>query len=948
DTDQEYFPNELPRRPIPVDAKGKGKPEKEVQTGWVPFSKGSLTEGRGKDDINEISYCTSKMGQELPEGIDIVFDFKKNYFIEMLELFPMTSGLSGIDIYVRPEGANKDYLIWKMNGAGVLNPVREMMVAKVRGLDSVGRYVRLTVGNNEKLNVKEIRIWGRPQGSHKDTEIRHFRWKDGIVMAKKEFTQMKRTEKPFILPLPRELEFEEGKFEFKTDQPIVHADNDQDRRTAEILAKDLLPYGIKPQLFADNKSTGAPEGVIWIGTSPTSKLIAAELENFAVKVTPETPGPEGYALVVRPGVAILAGSDPAGTVYARDSFMQLLEGSRSSGIEVPAITIRDWPNVRIRSLNMLYVGGLQTGKETDESIERFIRILCRYRYNTIYLSGIPAPGRRRLAADFNITIVSGAGSGGGGGAAAEFATDETYAHVTSEKFDFGSRVNANPAHPVIYYNFQNSIYDLTQNPLSRFNHIGHDEMTWVTSGSRWNESRLSQLRNMSGGDLFAEMILREHDMLKRVRRDTITLNTVLTTHGATDQDEYAQMNRAYPLIARDIAIDNYHSGSGKFSDPFYSNTAGFERTIYIWRRPKPGELWNNPGVTGYWMANWGAFSLDELIREFYGNSSYWASRGVVESQLSWNPYDDLVKAQPDRADLKIGDHDDLIALSSIRTTELLAGYRYPVWRKETKKNYRTLDLRSLANWSHIDEKLLDGRGWVDKGTNYDLSRLPTGRVEFCQVPFEILSPKTNNGNSVVLLQNRREADGGWPGALQKVTIPVGASVGSLTIIRTTMEGGGPPPKYEATYEDGGYTPIPMVYLGWNGGGKLRSATRQSVWPAWIGDAPCGDPLILYACEWVNPHPEKAVREITIRFSEPGSHRYSEAVFSITALETTPTDIIEWESKPGRPPILTLARPYIDDLPSFDEKVAYGQSFSFPHGKPIIKTLSGRSDIESTS
>ncbi len=946
DTKQEYFPDVRPRRVIQFDRKGEGKPEKEVMSGWVPFSKGSLTEGRGKDDVNEVFYCSSKFGTDTPGGIDLVFDFKKNYFIEMLEVFPFTSGLRGLDIYVRPDGEKKDFLIWKMNGAGVLNPVREMMVAKVRTLDSVGRYVRLNIRFGGKLNVKEVRIWGRPQGTRKDTDIRHFRWKDGIVVPKKEFTQMKRSVKPFILPLPRELKFDEGSFAFKPDQPIVFADNDQDRRTAEILANDLKPYGIKPELMPDIAIPVIPEGAIWIGTSPTSSPIAARLKELNVKVTQDDPGPEGYVLVTRPGIAVLAGSDPAGTIYARDSFMQLLEGSKQTGIRVPGITVRDWPNVRVRSLIMLYAGGLQSGRETDESVERFIRTLCRYRYNSIYMSNIPPPGRRRLAADFNITVIQSTSSGAGSGAAREFATDETYAHVTSDKFDYGSRVNPNPAHPGIYYNMQNRIYELTQNPLARFNHVGHDEMAWVTSGSRWNESRLALRRNMSGGDLFAEMILREHDMLKRVRRDTVTLNTVLTTHGAKDRDEYGLFNRAYPLIARDITIDNYHAGSGKFSDPFYSNTSGFEHTIYIWRRPKPGELWNNQGVAGYWLANWSAFSFGAIIREFYGNSSYWASRGVLESQFSWNPYEDLVKAQPDREDIKIGTYDDLIASSSIRTTELLQGYRYPSWRKETKKNYRTLDLRPFINWSHIDDKLLDNRGWVDKGTNYDLSRLPTGKVSFCEVPFEILSPKENGGSSVVMLQNRSVADGGWGGARRKVSIPVGQSVASITFIRATMEGGGPAPIYEANYADGGYAHIPMIYTGWNGGGKLRAATRQNLWPAWMGDAPCGDPLILYAFEWVNPHPGRPVKEMSIRFAEPGNHRYSEALFAMTTLETAPIDVIEWQSRPHRTPILTLSRPFVDALPSFNERIVYGQRFSFPHGKPIVKSARGKVKVAS--
>ena len=947
DNAEEFFPRERPRRLIAYDSQGEGVPEKEVQAGWVPFSKGSLTEGRGKDDKNSIYYASNKRaGSEVPEGVDVVFDLKKNYFIQMIEVFPMTGGMNGLDIYVQPDGALKDYLVWKMNGAGVLNPVKEMMIAKVRGIDSVGRIIRLGIRHKAAFNLKEIRIWGQPQGTHKDAEIRHFRWKDGIVVPPKSYTQMEPPAKPFIYPLPRELKYEQGEFVLRDGLTIIHMENDQDRRTAEILSQDLAARGLTSRLVADGEVDRPPAGAVWLGTAPASKSTTDRLASLGVEVSADDPGPEGYALVVRPELAILAGSDPAGAVYARDSFMQLLTGSTDTGLRVPAITVRDWPNVPLRTLNMIYVGGLTTAKATDEEIERFIRVLCRYRFNGLYLSGIPSPGRRRLAADYNVTVVSGAGLGGRG-PAAEVATDETYAHVTSEKFDFGSRVNPNPSHPGNYYRLQNQIWPLTQDPLSRFAHVGHDEMTWVTSGSRWNESRLSLLRNRSGGDLFAETILREHDMLKRVRRDTVTLNTVLTTHGEKDRDEYAQMNRAYPLLARDITIDNYHSGSGKLSDPYYCNTSGFERTIYIWGRPKPGQHWGHE-VTGFWMAHWSAFSLGAILREWYGNSAYWASRAVLESQFSWNPYDDLVKTQPEREDLQIGDHDQTIALASLRTSELLAGHQYPSWRLGATRDYRTIDLRKWANWSHVDDRLLDGRGWVDKGTNYDLRRLPTGEVKFADVPFTVLSPAGNGGRSVVMLQNLAPSAGGWPGAHRRARIPVGMSVGSFTFLRATMQGGGPAPIYEAVYEGGGHLRIPVVYTGWNGGGRLRSATRRDVWPAWLGDAPCGDPLVLYAYEWVNPYPEKEVREVSIDFVTPEGQRYTEVLFALTVLRASPTDSAEWSRRPSRPPILTLARSGVDRLPSAGERVLYGQSFAFTKGKPTVKRSLGSEKVGAVS
>ena len=944
DEADDFFPRVRPRRRIPYDQQNEGVPEKEVQSGWVPYSKGSLTEGRGKEDKSLISYASNRrFGSEVPEGVDLVFDLKRNYFIQMIEVFPMTGGLNGLDIYVQPEGAAKDYLVWKMNGAGVLNPVKEMMIAKVRGLDSVARYVRLGVRHKAGFDLKEIRIWGQPQGMHKETEIRHFRWKDGITVPPRTYAQMKRPNKPFIFPLPRELKYEEGTFEIRDGVAIVYADNDQDRRTAEILAGDLARRGVKARLIAESKAAGSADSGIWLGTAPASKPVTEQLAKLGLKLSVDDPGPEGYVLAVRPDIAILAGADPAGAVYARDSFMQLLTGSRDTGLRVPAVTVRDWPNVPLRTLNMIYVGGLVTSKATDEEVERFLRVLCRYRFNGIYLSDIRPPGRRRLAADYNVTVVSSAGLGGRG-PAAEVATDETYAHITSAKFNNGSRVNPNPSHPANYYRLQNGIWRLPQDPLCRFTHVGHDEMTWVTAGSRWNESRLSLLRNKSGGDLFAEVILREHDMLKRVRRDTVTLNTVLTTHGDRDRDEYAQMNRAYPLLARDITIDNYHSGSGKFSDPFYCNTSGFERTIYIWRRPKPGDLWNHE-VTGFWMAHWSAFTLSGILREWYGSSSYWASRAVLESQFAWNPYDDLVETQPEREDIRFGDYDQVIGLTSTRTTELLAGHEFPSWRVGTVKKYRTIDIRKWANWSQVDERLLDGRGWVDKGTNYDLRRMPTGKVEFSEVPFEVLSPKNNGGRSVVLLQNLAQSAGGWPGAHRQVQIPIDSSVASLTFLRATMQGGGPPPKYEALYEGEGYTPVPIVHTGWNGGGKLRSATRRGVWPAWMGDAPCGDLVVLYAYEWVNPHPEKKVKAVSIRFATPEGQRYSEALFAITALEPIPTDVSEWTNRPGRPPILTLGRAGMGGLPAAGARVVYGQSFAFPHGKPIVKRRAGTQKVE---
>lgn len=943
-TEQPHFPHAASCRIIAPDPRGEGKPEKQVQAGWVPFGAGSLTEGRGPRDQSLVSYpWHSRFGTEVPEGVDLVFDLQRNYFIQMIEVFPMTSGLNGLDIFVRPEKADQEYLVWKLNGAGVLNPVKEVMIAKVRPLDSVARTVRLSLRFEQQFNLKEVLIWGQPAGGRPETEVRHFRWKDGITMPPRPYPQlMKPPDRPFIFPLPRELKYEEGAFEARPALSLIHADNDQDQRTAEILARDLRQLGIEARLAPDSGEMEAASGSIWLGTASSSPSLARRLAACGLEAAPTSPGPEGYVLAVRPDFALLAGCDPAGTVYARDAFLQLLGGGRGQAVRAPAVTVRDWPNVPVRAVHLFYFPGIDSALKTDSEMERIIRLFCRYRFNCVYLASIESPGRRRLAADYNVAVVSSVGAGAGGGAAAEFATDETYAHVTSRKFNDGSRVNPNPSHPAITYRFQNALWPLLQDPLSRYNHVGHDEMSSTEAGSRWNECRLCLRRGKKGGDLFAEQILREHDLLKQVRRETVTLNTVLTTHGEMDKDEYGGLNRAYPLLARDVVIDHYHRGSGLRSDPFYANTSGFERALYIWGRPRPGEYWKHE-VTGYWMANWSSFSFEGYLDEFFGNSPYWPSRGALEAQFAWYPYEELAQAQPDREDLRQKDLDQLMALAGIRASELLQGYPFPAWRRGTPKSYHPVDLAPWANWSHVDEKLLDRQGWVDKGTNYDLRRLPIGRVEFAGVPFEILEPARSGGRSLVLLQNR-PSSGAWPGALQSLRLPVQRKVASLLFLRTTMEAGGDAPVYEAHYSGGGYAVIPVPRHEWNGGGSLRAATRRDAWPAWLGDAPCGDPVVLYAFEWVNPYPETAVEEVALRFAGAVGQRHAEALFAVTVLEASPGDTEEWQARADRPPRLSLARPGVDGLPGPDERVVYGQAFEFPFNKPIVEKTLGKAGI----
>jgi len=65
--------------------------------------------------------------------------------------------------------------------------------------------------------------------------------------------------------------------------------------------------------------------------------------------------------------------------------------------------------------------------------------------------------------------------------------------------------------------------------------------------------------------------------------------------------------------------------------------------------------------------------------------------------------------------------------------------------------YKTffIDIKNFANWSYLDEP---GKpGWIGHGPFRDLRDIPKGKVKFLGIPFYIISPKENNGKTIISL-----------------------------------------------------------------------------------------------------------------------------------------------------------------------------------------------------
>jgi len=164
-----------------------------------------------------------------------------------------------------------------------------------------------------------------------------------------------------LLPVPRELAVEPGKFIVEATTPVSYTGGDGAARVARFLV-ETMQRDRKLGLAAPKEGT-QNRGINFV----TSK------ENFA---------PEGYSLVVGSnGVTITAGSD-AGLFYGAVTLWQLLTARPSQGldIELPAVRINDSPRFAWRGLMLDSARHYQS----PEYIRKFIDWMALHKLNVLH------------------------------------------------------------------------------------------------------------------------------------------------------------------------------------------------------------------------------------------------------------------------------------------------------------------------------------------------------------------------------------------------------------------------------------------------------------------------------------------------------------------------------------------------------------------------------------
>jgi hexosaminidase len=175
-----------------------------------------------------------------------------------------------------------------------------------------------------------------------------------------------------LIPYPRQVDRQTGSFTVTKTTTIILSPKyaKQDRLAAEMLVDEIHDaVGIKPRIVT---SAAAPAGSIRL----------TRLNDPALKATTfHADTDEAYLLEATPHRIVVAGKGDAGTFYGVQTLRQLLLPVGQK-LEVPAVTIKDWPTMQYRGVHFDVSRG---PIPTMDYMKKVIRTIAEYKLNLFSL-----------------------------------------------------------------------------------------------------------------------------------------------------------------------------------------------------------------------------------------------------------------------------------------------------------------------------------------------------------------------------------------------------------------------------------------------------------------------------------------------------------------------------------------------------------------------------------
>jgi len=213
-------------------------------------------------------------------------------------------------------------------------------------------------------------------------------------------------------------------------------------------------------------------------------------------------------------------------------------------------------------------------------------------------------------------------------------------------------------------------------------------------------------------------------------------------------------------------------------------------------------------------------------------------------------------------------------------------------KKKLKIPYAYIAEQKDPKWTSLDISPFVNRGLTGKGAwiGYELLFFPPGKKIIHGVPFTILDQKKHNNHAVIALHSQKLKFLKIKLPDTPVRIPVNNKFKALYFLHGAayavkhVEAA----KYTIVYADGSKVTQPIVVFGAHSqlkipDGQLLQALKeksniQDWWPSFEPirskharpveiinpEKPLGYFRYIYSLEWINPHPEKEIKEITLQ------------------------------------------------------------------------------------
>ncbi len=659
-----------------------------------------------------------------------------------------------------------------------------------------------------------------------------------------------------INPYPKKIEWEDGLL-FLDNTYKVYIDKNatlRSEKTARFLLNELNNFlGIKLEIIKSNLSYSDYPLILIFNSKILSSIhnerILLDLMN-EIKNLP----PEGYTLSINDRGIVIMGKDEPGLYYGAVTFMQVVRGTllKERKPLIKKCRIIDWPDLKYRFYMESPMWGRK--KEDRDKVIKWYKdyiknviagqkfnMLCFNVRNQLILNNPDLITTRsfinkkqyleiaKFCREHFVEFIPALETGGH----FNWVPKSKFPHL----FEPGFSKQANVSHPD-FYKFIFPVMEEFIPPGCKYFNLCHDEW-WSSSPGEATD----KLNGIPRKEIFLKYVKDQYKWLKdKGIRAMMFGDMLLKTHNGNNHGPRKGIYEITKLLPKDIIILNWSLGVDPNSNKYFHNL-GFEVICANnGFRPCPND---RNIISGFGMLCYGfSFLMSGIVNDDF-TLNYGYTSVLRTADYAWNIKNDT-------------------------------GFPVEEFERARGKNVCAINSSKPNPYGSEKFKILSLKRYVNSNLKDVMGRelkIPFGENEFGFIPMEILKPNENDDKYLIKL------------ALQEkpVEIPVEDTFSSIYFLhgcyipqkerrkffsrRRNFIFGIPIAIYKITYEDNTQEKIEARF-GLNildiCPPNPRSRYMSEIRYFWEGRTDKGEVAFLYQYEWVNPHPHKKIKNITLQ------------------------------------------------------------------------------------